>query len=88
MEIEKGKSYEEEERKAVEQKKRKSERAGHGEQFTAFHWTAVSNGTMLVPHFLHNLENGAAPSTDGTEYTGAPFFLDGDGATKIAGYTL
>ena len=34
-------------------------------------------GTMLVPHFLHNLENGAAPSTDGRErrvYAGASFF--------------
>lgn len=56
-------------------------------------------GTMLVPHFLHNLENGAATSTDATEYTYIyiykiriyiyihtlpSFFLHVDGATKIA----
>ena len=34
------------------EREREREKTGHGKQFTAFHWTAVSNGHNAGPAFF------------------------------------
>lgn len=53
----------------IETRRERVEEPGHGEQrLQRFIGQRYLMGTMPVPHFLHNLENGAATSTDATEY--------------------